>query len=73
MSMIMQSLKAFQIMNILFILPLFRTSETITTYDIEDVVKTNILGTTKILKVTKKYNYKKVVVPTTPDLMVKPI
>ena len=26
------------------------TSETITTYDIEDVVRTNILGTTKILK-----------------------
>jgi len=44
------------------------TSETITTYDIEDVVKTNILGTTKILKMTKKYNYKKVVVPTTPDV-----
>ena len=44
------------------------TSETITTYDIEDVVKTIILGTTKILKMTKKYNYKKVVVPTTPDV-----
>ena len=44
------------------------TSETITTYDIEDVVKTNVLGTTKILKMTKKYNYKKVVVPTTPDV-----
>ena len=44
------------------------TSETITTYDIEDVVRTNILGTTKILKMTKKYNYKKVVVPTTPDV-----
>ena len=44
------------------------TSETITTYDIEDVVKTNILGTTKILKMTKKFNYKKVVLPTTPDV-----
>ena len=32
------------------------TSETITTYDIEDVVRTNILGTTKILKLAKKYN-----------------
>ena len=44
------------------------TAETITTYDIEDVVKTNILGTTKVLKMVKKYNYKKVVVPTTPDV-----
>ena len=44
------------------------TSETITTYDIEDVVRTNILGTTKILKLTKKYNYKKVIIPTTPDV-----
>ena len=44
------------------------TSETITTYDIEDVIKTNILGTTKILKLTKKYNYKKVIIPTTPDV-----
>ena len=44
------------------------TSETITTYDIEDVVKTNILGTTKILKLSKKYNYKKVIIPTTPDV-----
>ena len=44
------------------------TAETITTYDIEDVVRTNILGTTKILKMAKKHNYKKVVVPTTPDV-----
>jgi UDP-glucose 4-epimerase len=44
------------------------TSETITTYDIEDVVRTNILGTTKILKLTKKYNYQKVIIPTTPDV-----
>lgn len=44
------------------------TSETITTYDIEDVVKTNILGTTKILKLAKKNNYKKVIIPTTPDV-----
>ena len=29
------------------------TSETITTYDIEDVIKTNVLGTTKILKIAK--------------------
>lgn len=44
------------------------TSETITTYDIEDVVRTNILGTTKILKLAKKYNYKRVLLPTTPDV-----
>jgi len=44
------------------------TSETITTYDIEEVVKTNVLGTTKLLKLAKKYNYKKVLIPTTPDV-----
>ncbi len=44
------------------------TSETITTYDIEDVVRTNVLGTTKILKLAKKYKYKKVLLPTTPDV-----
>ena len=44
------------------------TSETITTYDIEDVITTNVLGTTKILKMAKKYNLKKVLIPTTPDV-----
>jgi UDP-glucose 4-epimerase len=44
------------------------TLETIITYDIEDVVRTNILGTTKILKLAKKYNYKKIAIPTTPDV-----
>ena len=44
------------------------TSETITTYDVEDVVRTNILGTTKILKLAKSLNYKKVIIPTTPDV-----
>ena len=44
------------------------TSETITTYDIEDVVRTNVLGTTKILKLAKKYKYQKVLLPTTPDV-----
>jgi UDP-glucose 4-epimerase len=44
------------------------TAETITTYDIEDVILTNILGTTKILKAAKKYNYEKVIIPTTPDV-----
>lgn len=44
------------------------TLETIITYDIEDVVRTNVLGTTKILKLAKKYNYKKIAIPTTPDV-----
>ena len=44
------------------------TSETITTYDIEDVIKTNVLGTTKVLKIAKKYNLKKILIPTTPDV-----
>ena len=44
------------------------TSETITTYDVERVVETNVLGTTRILKLAKKHNYKKVLIPTTPDV-----
>ena len=44
------------------------TSETITTYDVEDVVETNVLGTVKILKLAKELNYKKVLIPTTPDV-----
>ena len=44
------------------------TLETIITYDIEEVVRTNVLGTTKILKLAKKYNYKKIAIPTTPDV-----
>tara|TARA_B100000945_G_scaffold265362_1_gene224761 strand:- start:619 stop:1557 length:939 start_codon:yes stop_codon:yes gene_type:complete len=44
------------------------TSETITTYDVEEVVKTNVLGTTKLLKLAKKNNFKKVLIPTTPDV-----
>lgn len=54
--------------NIVHLAAILGTSETITTYDIEDVVKTNILGTTKILKFAKKYNYNKVILPTTPDV-----
>jgi nucleoside-diphosphate-sugar epimerase len=54
--------------HIIHLAAILGTSETITTYDVEDVVKTNVLGTTKILKLCKKYNYKKVVVPTTPDV-----
>lgn len=44
------------------------TAETITTYDIEDVIKTNVLGTTKILKMAKKNSLKKILIPTTPDV-----
>ena len=44
------------------------TSETITTYDVERVVETNVLGTTRVLKLAKKHNYKKVLIPTTPDV-----
>ena len=44
------------------------TSETITTYDVEDVVRTNVLGTTKILKLCNELKIKKVLIPTTPDV-----
>ncbi len=44
------------------------TSETITTYDVEDVVRTNVLGTTKVLKICKELKIKKVLIPTTPDV-----
>tara|TARA_B100001057_G_scaffold499059_1_gene608213 strand:- start:3588 stop:4523 length:936 start_codon:yes stop_codon:yes gene_type:complete len=54
--------------NLIHLAAILGTAETITTYDVEDVVKTNVLGTTKILKLCKKYNYEKVVVPTTPDV-----
>ena len=36
------------------------TSETITTYDVEDVVRTNVLGTTKVLKLCNELKIKKV-------------
>ncbi len=54
--------------NIIHLAAILGTSETITTYDIEDVIKTNVLGTTKILKFSKKLNYRKVLIPTTPDV-----
>ena len=54
--------------HIIHLAAILGTSETITTYDVEDVVRTNVLGTTKILKLCKKFNYKKVIVPTTPDV-----
>mgnify|MGYP001218133182 CR=1 FL=1 len=54
--------------NIIHLAAILGTAETITTYDVEDVVKTNVLGTTRMLKLCKKYNYDKVIVPTTPDV-----
>ena len=44
------------------------TSETITTYDVELVAETNVVGTVKILKLCKEHNVKRVIVPTTPDV-----
>ena len=54
--------------NIIHLAAILGTSETITTYDVESVISTNILGTTKILKFAKKLNYRKVLIPTTPDV-----
>ena len=44
------------------------TSETITTYDVEKVALTNIVGTIKMFKHAKKNGIKRVCVPTTPDV-----
>ena len=44
------------------------TSETITTFDVEKVCNVNIIGTIKILKASKKFNVKRVMIPTTPDV-----
>jgi len=44
------------------------TSETITKYDVEEVCLVNVIGTTKILKASKKAGVKKVLIPTTPDV-----
>lgn len=44
------------------------TSETITTYDVENVAMTNVVGTIKMLKHCKKHDVKRVLVPTTPDV-----
>lgn len=44
------------------------TSETITTYDVENTALTNVVGTVKMLKHCKKHNVKRVLVPTTPDV-----
>ena len=44
------------------------TAETITTYDVEKVCTVNIVGTTKILKASKKAGVGRVLIPTTPDV-----
>jgi nucleoside-diphosphate-sugar epimerase len=44
------------------------TSETITTYDVEQVALTNVVGTVKMLKHARDYGIKRVCVPTTPDV-----
>mgnify|MGYP001296454470 CR=1 FL=1 len=44
------------------------TSETITTYDVEQVALTNVVGTVKVLKNCKKAGVGRVIVPTTPDV-----
>jgi UDP-glucose 4-epimerase len=44
------------------------TSETITTYDVEQVVEVNVVGTVKMLKLCKKHGVDRVLIPTTPDV-----
>jgi len=44
------------------------TSETITTYDVEQVAETNVVGTVKLLKYCKEWGVKRVCIPTTPDV-----
>ena len=44
------------------------TSETITTYDVEQVAQVNVVGTVKLLKLCKKHGVKRVLIPTTPDV-----
>ena len=44
------------------------TSETITTYDVEQVAEVNVVGTVKMLKLCQKHGVGRVLVPTTPDV-----
>ena len=44
------------------------TSETITTYDVEDVAMVNVIGTVRMLKTAKKFGVPRVLIPTTPDV-----
>ena len=44
------------------------TSETITTYDVEEVALVNVIGTVKLLKQCREHGVGRVVIPTTPDV-----
>ena len=44
------------------------TSETITTYDVEQVAEVNVVGTVKMLKLCKKHGVGRIIIPTTPDV-----
>ena len=44
------------------------TSESITTYDVEQVALVNVIGTIKILKAARKFSVPRVVFPTSPDV-----
>jgi len=44
------------------------TSESITTYDVEQVALVNVVGTVRILKAARKFNIPRVVLPTSPDV-----
>ena len=44
------------------------TSESITTYDVEQVALVNVIGTIRILKAARKFSVPRVVFPTSPDV-----
>ena len=44
------------------------TSESITTYDVEQVALVNVVGTIRILKAARKFSVPRVVFPTSPDV-----
>jgi len=44
------------------------TSETITTYDVEQVALVNVVGTIRMLKAARKFDIPRVILPTTPDV-----
>lgn len=44
------------------------TSETITTYDVEQVAEVNVVGTVKMLKLCQKHGVGRIIIPTTPDV-----
>ena len=54
--------------HIIHLAAILGTSETITTYDVEEVAQTNIMGTIKMLKLSRKHRVQRMLVPTTPDV-----